>query len=227
MKSIEEMVRVGMHFGHQTRKWNPKMAPFIYGQRNGIHVLDLVQTHRSLQETCNFLENSAAEGKTFLFIGTKKQASRVVAQAAGLCDGFFVNQRWLGGMLTNWSTLQVSIKRLYELENQSFEGLPKKEAANLKKEWLRLNKYLGGLKLMKTLPDIVILVGQPEELNAVRECKKLKIPVVSLLDSDCDPTIVDWGVPANDDSVGSIQVILECFVEAIQRGKIARSATVR
>jgi small subunit ribosomal protein S2 len=160
-------------------------------------------------------------------LGQKKQASRVIAQAAGLCDGFFVNQRWLGGMLTNWSTLQVSIKRLYELENQSFEGLPKKEAANLKKEWLRLNKYLGGLKLMKTLPDIVILVGQPEELNAVRECKKLKIPVVSLLDSDCDPTIVDWGVPANDDSVGSIQVILECFVEAIQRGKIARSATVR
>nr|YP_009057758.1 ribosomal protein S2 [Picocystis salinarum]AID67646.1 ribosomal protein S2 [Picocystis salinarum] len=227
MKSIEEMVRVGMHFGHQTRKWNPKMAPFLYGQRNGIHVLDLVQTHQCLQSTCDFLEKSASENKTFLFVGTKKQAGRVIAQAAGLCNGFFVNQRWLGGMLTNWSTLQVSLKRLEQLENQSFEGLPKKEAANLKKEWARLNKYLGGLKSMKALPDVVILVGQPEEINAVRECRKLKIPVVAMLDSNCDPTMADWGVPANDDSVGSIQTVLECFVEAIQRGNIARLSAVR
>ena len=221
--TIDEMAQVGMHFGHQARKWNPKMAPYIYTERNGIHIIDLIQTYSYLKKVTKFLNESAAQGKTFLFVGTKKQASRLVAKTALQTNSFFVNQRWLGGMLTNWKTIKTSILKLNNLEalekSGEFENLPKKEAANSKKEKDRLQKYLGGLKTMSTLPDIVIIIGQPEEMNAVAECKKLGITTVTILDTDCNPALADYFVPANDDSVSSLQLLLNQFLQSIQQGQ--------
>ena len=223
IKSIDEMAQVGMHLGHQARKWNPKMAPYIYTQRNGIHIIDLIQTYSHLKKVSQFLTKSASEGKTFLFVGTKKQATRLIAKTALQCDSFFVNQRWLGGMLTNWKTIKTSITHLGLLEwkqkTGEFEKLPKKEAANRKKEIEKLRKYLGGLKAMYSRPDIVIIVGQPEEMNAVRECQKLGIPTVTILDTDCDPSLADLFVPANDDSIASLRLILNQFLHDIQTGQ--------
>lgn len=217
------MARVGMHFGHQARKWNPKMAPYIYTEKNGIHIIDLIQSAFFLKKTSKFLRESSAQGKTFLFVGTKKQASRLIAKTALQCSSYFVNQRWLGGMLTNWKTIKTSITQLNDLEikekNGELERLPKKEAANAKKEKEKLEKYLGGLKNMITVPDIVIIVGQPEEMNAVRECKKLGLTTVTILDTDCDPMLADFFVPGNDDSVASLQLILNEFLDAIKKGQ--------
>lgn len=221
--TIDEMAQVGMHFGHQAKKWNPKMAPYIYTERNGIHIIDLIQTYYQLKKVTKFLTLSASQGKTFLFVGTKKQASRLIAKTALQTNSFFVNQRWLGGMLTNWKTIKTSISKLNTLEalekNGNFENLPKKEAANAKKEKERLQKYLGGLKNMLALPDVVIIIGQPEEFNAVAECRKLGITNVTILDTDCNPNFADYFIPANDDSVSSIQLILNQFLEAILQGQ--------
>ena len=216
---IDEMVKTGVHFGHQAKKWNPKMAPYIYAEKNGIHIIDLIQTYFFLKNTVNFLTAEAAQGKTFLFVGTKKQASRLIAKVALSCDSFYVNQRWLGGMLTNWKTIKTSIKKLNELQNLDFSKYSKKEVANFKKEKDRLQKYLGGLKNMASIPDVVIIVGQPDEINAVHECQKLGLRSVTILDTDCDPTLADLFVPANDDSVASLQLILSEFVEAISKGQ--------
>jgi len=216
---IDEMVKTGVHFGHQAKKWNPKMAPYIYAEKNGIHIIDLIQTYFFLKNTVNFLTTEAAQGKTFLFVGTKKQASRLIAKVALSCDSFYVNQRWLGGMLTNWKTIKTSIKKLNELQNLDFSKYSKKEVANFKKEKDRLQKYLGGLKNMASIPDVVIIVGQPDEINAVHECQKLGLRSVTILDTDCDPTLADLFVPANDDSVASLQLILSEFVEAIVKGQ--------
>ncbi len=216
---IDEMVKTGVHFGHQAKKWNPKMAPYIYAEKNGIHIIDLVQTYFFLKKASNFLTNEAAQGKTFLFVGTKKQASRLIAKVALNCDSFYVNQRWLGGMLTNWRTIKTSIEKLNQLQNLDFSNYSKKEIANLKKEKERLQKYLGGLKTMTAIPDVVIIVGQPEELNAVRECQKLGLRSVTILDTDCDPTLADLFVPANDDSVACLQILLDEFVDAIKKGQ--------
>lgn len=217
--TIDEMVKTGMHFGHQAKKWNPKMAPYIYAERNGIHIIDLIQTYFYLKKVCKFLTEQSSKGKTFLFVGTKKQASRLIAKTALSCNSFFVNQRWLGGMLTNWKTIKTSIDKLNELQNRNLDNLPKKEAANLKKEKERLQKYLGGLKNMTSIPDVVIIIGQPEELNAVHECQKLGLRSITILDTDCDPTLADLFIPANDDSVASIQLILNEFLESIKRGE--------
>lgn len=223
VKSIDQMVQVGMHLGHQARKGNPKMAPYIYGERNGIHIIDLIKTYSHLKNVSQFLTQSASQGKTFLFVGTKKQATRLIARTALECDSFFINQRWLGGMLTNWKTIKTSIARLNDLEFKEqkgdFEGLPKKEAAINKKEKERLNRYLGGLKKMTKKPDVVIIVGQLEEMNAVRECEKLGIPSITILDTDCDPTLADMFVPANDDSIPSLRFILNEFLHHIKKGK--------
>lgn len=216
---IDEMVRTGVHFGHQVRKWNPKMAPFIYAEKNGIHIIDLIQTYLYLKKASQFLTEQASEGKTFLFVGTKKQVSRLIAKIALNCDSFYVNQRWLGGILTNWPTIKTSIDKLNRLQNLKITGLSKKEIANLKKQKDKLEKYLGGLKKMSSLPDVVIIVGQPEEINAVRECQNLGIRSVTLLDTDCDPSLADFFVPANDDSIASLQFILNHFLEAIKKGK--------
>lgn len=221
--SIEEMVQVGMHFGHQSRKWNPKMAPFIYTERNGIHIIDLIQTHAYLKQVSQFLTDSSAAGKQILFVGTKKQAAGLVAKVALQCNSPYVNQRWLGGMLTNWKTIKTSIKKLNDFDYQEktggFELLTKQEAAQARKEKARLEKYLGGMKHMTNIPDIVVIVGQPDELNAVAECRRLGIRSVTILDTDCDPSLADLFVPANDDSVASIQLILTEFLRSILNGQ--------
>lgn len=222
-QTIKKMIYAGMHFGHQAKNWNPKMAPYIYTERNGIHIIDLIQTYTHFHQVCSFLTKSASQGKTFLFVGTKKQGSRLIAKAALSCDSYFVNQRWLGGMLTNWKTIQTSLNKLIELERKEntgeFLNYSKKEAASLMKEKARLQKYLGGLKGMKKLPDVVVIVGQTEEIHAVYECRKLGISTVTILDTDCDPSLADFYIPANDDSIASLQFLLTGFLESIQKGK--------
>lgn len=220
---LEEMIQSGMHFGHFTREWNPRMTPYIYGERNGRHIIDLVQTHYLLNEVLNFIEKSASQGKTFLFVGTKKQAAPLISESALSCNSYYVNQRWLGGMLTNWQTIQKSIRKLKEYrlaeENGDWNLLKKQEVAKKRREQQRLEKYLGGLENMPTRPDVVIIIGQPEEIHAVRECRQLGIPTITLLDSNCDPTIADWFVPMNDDSVSGLHLILQAFENAIKTGQ--------
>merc|ERR1712054_311186 len=205
------------------KNWNPKMGPYIYAERNGIHIIDLIETYRYFKQACNFLTQAAANNKTFLFVGTKKQGSKLVAKAALRCNSYYVNQRWLGGMLTNWKTIRTSLKKLIELERKEAAGeflnYSKKEASSLMKEKDRLNKYLGGLKGMRKLPDVVIIVGQTEEIHAVYECQKLGIESVTILDTDCDPLLANQFIPANDDSIASIQFLLTGFLESIQNGQ--------
>ena len=221
--TLEKMVQAGMHLGHPARKWNPKMKPFIYTEKDNIHLIDLIKTYVHLNYVCKFLTKSTSIGKKVLFVGTKKQASNLIAKTALKCDSFYVNEKWLGGMLTNWKTVSLSTKKLKELEIQEkkglFKKLPKKEAANLIKKKQKLEKYLGGMKNMETLPDIVIIVGQHEEINALKECNKLGINSISILDTDCDPSISDLIVPANDDSIPSIKLLLQEFEFAIKKGQ--------
>jgi small subunit ribosomal protein S2 len=221
--SLEEMMEAGVHFGHQTRGWNPKMATYIYGERNGIHLIDLVQTARLLSEAYDFLLTASQEGKEFLFLGTKNQAVDIVAKEATRCGSHFVNQRWLGGMLTNWPTIKTRINKLKDLElseqNGILDSLPKKESAVLKRQLWKLRKYLGGLQNMKNLPDVVIIVDQKREINAVRECMKLGIPTICLLDTNCDPTLSDIPIPANDDAIRSIELIISKLADAIIEGR--------
>jgi small subunit ribosomal protein S2 len=220
---LEEMIQSGMHFGHFTREWNPRMTPYIYGERNGRHIIDLVQTHYLLNEVLNFIEKSASQGKTFLFVGTKKQAAPLISESALACNSYYVNQRWLGGMLTNWQTIQKSIRKLKEYrlaeENGDWNLLKKQEVAKKRREQQRLEKYLGGLENMPGRPDVVIIIGQPEEIHAVRVCRQLGIPTITLLDSNCDPTIADWFVPMNDDSVSGLRLILQAFENSIKIGQ--------
>lgn len=221
--NINEMVKAGMHFGHQTRKWHPQMAPYIYSERNGIYIIDLIQTYYHLKKVCKFLMKAASQGQTFLFVGTKKQASKNIEQAALQCNSNFVNQRWLGGILTNWKTIKLSIKKLNEFEikdkNKEFEFLPKKQTAMYKKKKQKLEKYLNGLQTMISIPDIVIIIGQSEEINAVKECRKLNLRNISILDTNCNPMLADLFIPANDDSVASIKIILNELVQYIQNGQ--------
>jgi small subunit ribosomal protein S2 len=220
---LEKMIQSGMHFGHFTREWNPRMAPYIYGERNGRHILDLVQTHYLLTKVLHFIEESASKGKTFLFVGTKKQAAPLIAKTALICNSYYVNQRWLGGMLTNWRTIQKSLQKLQDYREAEARGdwnlLKKQEVSRKKREKNRLEKYLGGLETMSKLPGIVIIIGQPEEIHAVHECRQLGIPTITLLDSNCDPSLADWFIPANDDSVATLKLLLEAFEEAIHNGQ--------
>lgn len=220
---LEHMIHSGMHFGHFTHEWNPRMAPYIYGERNGRHILDLVQTQYLLDQTLNFLETKAEQGKTFLFVGTKKQAAPIIANTALACNSYYVNQRWLGGMLTNWRTIQKSLQKLENYRQAEERGdwhfLKKQEVARKRREKARLEKYLGGLENMSKLPGVVIIVGQSEEIHAVRECRQLGIPTVTLLDSNCDPTLADWFIPANDDSVSALRLLLSTFENVIISGQ--------
>nr|ASN77476.1 Ribosomal protein S2 [Pedinophyceae sp. YPF-701] len=221
--TIQDMVKAGMHFGHQSKRWNPRMAPYIYAERNGIHIIDIIQSYNQLQNVSQFLTQQAAEGKTFLFVGTKAQADRLVAKAAIACNSFYVNHRWLGGMLTNWNTIRTSIQKLNTLEEQEKNGelnrLPKKEAALLRSQKERLERNLGGLKNMKSLPDVVIIIGQQEEFTAVQECQKLGLRSITILDTDCDPQAADLFITANDDSISSIYLLLNEMLQAIQLGQ--------
>jgi len=221
--SLAQLLEAGVHFGHKAYRWNPKMFPYIYTERNNIHILDLVQSIQFLKEANKYVKTAAEKKQTFLFIGTKRQASNLIAQEAKRCDSFYVNHRWLGGMLTNWITLKSRIKRLKTLEQEEvdevFNLLPKKEASLRLKELEKLRKHLNGIKDMEKLPDVAIIVDQKREITAVRECRKLGITIVSILDTNCDPDLIDVPIPGNDDAVRSIKLILKSLVDNINLGR--------
>ena len=220
--TLGDLLDAGVHFGHQSSRWNPKMFPYIYTEQNGIHVIDLVQTARLLTHAYNYVQTAAKEKKTFLFIGTKRQASAIIAEEAQKCGAHYVNNRWLGGILTNWSTVQSRVGYLKELdkreESGEIERLPKKEAALLRREHEKLKHNLGGLREMTQIPDIVIVVDPKRESTAIAECRKLGIPIISILDTNCDPNMVDIPIPANDDAVRSIKLIISTLADGILFG---------
>lgn len=221
--NLTELLDAGVHFGHQTRRWNPKMFQYIYAERNGIHIIDLVQTAQLLTQAYKFVRTAASEGKSFLFVGTKRQATELIAEEAKSCGAHYINHRWLGGTLTNWSTIRGRVSRLKELEimeeSGAFSELPKKEVSVLKTELSKLRMNLGGLKDMESLPDIVVIVDQKRESTAVQECMKLGIPIISILDSNCNPELVDVPIPGNDDAIRSIKLILGKLAAGIREGK--------
>ena len=221
--TLSELLESGVHFGHQAKRWNPKMFPYIYTERNGIHIIDLVQTAQLLSEAYDFVKSCSSEGKKFLFLGTKRQAAEIIAQEAIRSEYYYINQRWLGGMLTNWVTIKSRVNRLKELELKDKTGiintLPKKEASVTRRELEKLRKHLNGIKDMKKLPDIVIVVDQKRETTAIQECIKLGIPTICILDTNCNPEIVDIPIPANDDAIRSIKLIISRIADAIVEGK--------
>ena len=221
--SLSELLEAGVHFGHQARRWNPKMFPYIYTERHGIHIIDLVQTAQLLNEANDLIKNFALDNKTFLFVGTKRQAATIIAEQASRSNSFYVNQRWLGGMLTNWNTIKTRVDRLKSLEEQEKSGiidqLPKKEAASLRKELEKLKKHLNGIKNMQKIPDVVIIVDQKREATAIQECMKLGITTLCILDTNCNPDLVDIPIPANDDAIRSIKLIVSKIADAILEGQ--------
>ena len=223
--TLGELLEAGVHFGHQSSRWNPKMFPYIYTEQNGIHVIDLVQTARLLTHAHNYVQKSAKEKKQFLFIGTKRQAAGIMAEEAKKCGAHYVNNRWLGGTLTNWSTVQGRVEYLKSLNKKEESGeldlLPKKEAALRRRERDKLQQNLGGLTEMLQVPDIAIVVDPKREATAIAECKKLGITIISILDTNCDPNVVDIPIPANDDAVRSIKLIISSLSNAIMTGKQA------
>lgn len=220
--TLPELLESGVHFGHQTRRWNPKMSQYIYTERNGVHIIDLVQTAQLIEEAYQYIRQAAEEGKKFLFIGTKRQAAGIIAAEAARCGAYYINQRWLGGMLTNWETIKTRVERLKELERLEESGnldrRPKKEASVLRRELAKLQKYLGGIKTMRRIPDIVIVVDMRRESNAIMECQKLGLPIVSLLDTNCNPEVIDIPIPANDDAIRSVKLIISKLADAIYEG---------
>ena len=221
--SLSQLLEAGVHFGHKSYRWNPKMFPYIYSEVNNIHILDLVQSASLLKKANNYLEIEASKGKTFLFIGTKRQAASLIAQEAARCNSYYVNHRWLGGMLTNWRTVKDRIKRLKDLEKQeadgTFELLSKKEVSVRRKELQKLSRHLDGIKMMANLPDVAIIIDQKREMTAIAECRKLGIPIVSILDTNCDPDLVDIPIPGNDDAVRSLKLILNSLTDSILLGQ--------
>ena len=227
---MKDLLEAGVHFGHQTKRWNPKMKPYIFGERNGIYILDLGRTAKLYKEAAQFATNTAAQGGTFLFVGTKRQAQDAVAEEAQRCGMFYVNQRWLGGLLTNFSTIQRSLGRLRELEAMVTDGrydtLSKKEIARLDKERRKLAKNLDGIRGMSRLPDALFIVDTRNEQIAVDEARKLKIPVIGVVDTNCDPDQVDFVIPGNDDALRSIRLFAAGIADAVLAGRgIAESAS--
>jgi small subunit ribosomal protein S2 len=221
--SLSQLLEAGVHFGHKAHRWNPKMFPYIYSEVNNIHILDLIQSAALLKAANNFVESAASEKKTFLFVGTKRQATTLIAQEAKRSNSYYVNHRWLGGMLTNWATVKERIQRLKDLEKQEADGtfdlLTKKEVAIRRKELSKLRKHLDGIKAMPDQPDVAIIIDQKREMTAILECRKLGIPVVSILDTNCDPELVDVPIPGNDDAVRSIKLILNSLTDSIIKGQ--------
>jgi|TARA_B110000285_G_scaffold229754_1_gene295096 small subunit ribosomal protein S2 len=220
---LAQLLEAGVHFGHKANRWNPKMFPYIYSERDGIHILDLVQTSQLLNEASQFVNTAAQKDKIFLFVGTKRQATAIIEQEAKNCNSYYVNHRWLGGMLTNWTTVCTRIERLKKLEQQEQDGifdlLPKKEVASTRKELEKLRMHLNGIKDMPRTPDVMIVVDQRRELTAIKEAISLNIPVISILDTNCDPDIVDIPIPGNDDSIGSIKLLLNTLGSNILSGQ--------
>lgn len=221
--SMKQLLEAGVHFGHQTRRWNPKMAPYIFMDRNGIYIIDLQKTVKKIEEAYNFVRDLAANGGIILFVGTKKQAQQTIQEEAERCGMFYVNQRWLGGMLTNFQTIKKRIERLHELERLvetgQLELRPKKEAAELLREKEKLQKYLGGIKNMRRLPDALFVVDPRKERIAVAEARKLRIPVVAIVDTNCDPDLIDYVIPGNDDAIRAVRLITSKIADAVIEGR--------
>ncbi len=225
--AMKQLLEAGVHFGHQTRRWDPKMAEYIFQARNGIHIIDLQKTSKKLDEAYSFMKSQAEEGKTVLFVGTKKQAQECVKEAAEKSGMYYVDQRWLGGMLTNFGTIRKRIDRLNELETMqedgTFEVLPKKEVILLKKEMEKLEKNLGGIKDMKEIPGVMFVVDPKKERIAILEARKLGIPVVGLIDTNCNPEDVDYAIPGNDDAIRAVKLITDVMANAIIEGRQGES----
>ena len=227
--SMKQLLEAGVHFGHQTRRWNPKMAEYIFTERNGIYIIDLQKTVKKIEEAYDFVRE-VAENNDILFVGTKKQAQEVIAEEANRVGMYYVNSRWLGGMLTNFKTIQKSIGRLRQLEKMeedgTFELLPKKEVLKLKKEMEKLEKNFGGIKDMKNMPGAIFVVDPRKEKIAIAEAHKLNIPVVAIVDTNCDPDEVDYVIPGNDDAIRAVKLIVECIANAVLESKQGESFSV-
>ena len=225
--TIKELLEAGAHFGHQTGRWHPRMKSYIFTKRNGIHIIDLEQTATMLDKACEFIRQVVAEGGRILFVGTKKQAQEAIEQEAQRCGMYYVNQRWVGGMLTNFATIQARIDYLVRLEDQrargDFKRLPKKEALKLEKEILRLNKQMGGFKEMTSLPDALFIVDPTKDGIALAEAKRVGIPVVAIVDTDCNPDNIDYPIPANDDAIRAVKLICSKVADAVIEGKTAEA----
>ena len=221
--NFEQLLEAGCHFGHMKRKWNPAMAPYIYMERNGIYIIDLQKTVKKLEEAYSFVRDTASNGGTLLFVGTKKQAQDAVKEEAERVGMYFVNARWLGGMLTNFKTMRTRIDRLQQLrkmqEDGTFDMLPKKEVIKLTGEIAKLEKYLGGVKEMRRLPSALFVIDPRKERNAIAEARKLHIPIVAIVDTNCDPDEVDYPIPGNDDAIRAIRLISATMANAVQEGR--------
>ena len=221
--SMKQLLEAGVHFGHQTRRWNPKMAAYIFTERNGIYIIDLQKTVKKLEEAYFFVRDTAAAGESILFVGTKKQAQDAIKEEAERCGQFYVNARWLGGMLTNFKTMRTRIARLNQLQKMQADGtfdlLPKKEVIKLQLEIAKLEKYLGGVKEMKKLPGALFVVDSRKEKNAIAEARKLGIPIVAIVDTNCDPDEIDYVIPGNDDAIRAIKLISQTMANAVLEGK--------
>ena len=221
--SMKQLLEAGVHFGHQTRRWNPKMAPYIYTERNGIYIVDLQKTVKKLEEAYNFVLDLAKNGQSILFVGTKKQAQEAIKEEAARCGQYYVNARWLGGMLTNFKTMRGRVERLNQLKKMQEEGtfdmLPKKEVMKHLGEIAKLEKYLGGVKEMKKLPGAIFIIDTRKERNAIAEAHKLNIPVVAIADTNCDPDEIDYPIPGNDDAIRAIRLIASVMANAVLEGK--------
>jgi len=224
---MKQLLEAGVHFGHQTRRWNPKMAPYIFTERNGIYIIDLQKTVRKVEEAYQFVRDLVAGGGTVLFVGTKKQAQDTIREEAERCGMFYVNQRWLGGMLTNFRTIRSRIERLRELERMEAEGayevLPKKEVMRLRKEAQKLRRFLGGILEMTELPGAVFVVDPRKERIAVAEARKLGIPVIAIVDTNCDPDEVDYVIPGNDDAIRAVRLLTSKIADAVIEGREGRA----
>ena len=227
--SMKQLLEAGVHFGHQTRRWNPKMAPYIYTERNGIYIIDLQKTVKKLEEAYNFVRECSANGGYVLFVGTKKQAQDAIKEEAARCGGYYVNARWLGGMLTNFRTMRTRIDRLAQLrkmeEDGTFAMLPKKEVIKHQGEIEKLEKYLGGVKEMKKIPAALFIVDPRKERNAIAEARKLNIPIVAIVDTNCDPDEIDYVIPGNDDAIRAIRLIAAAMASAAIEGRQGEDAT--
>ena len=226
--SMKQLLEAGVHFGHQTRRWNPKMAPYIYTERNGIYIIDLQKTVKKLEEAYAFVREISANGGSVLFVGTKKQAQDAIKEEAARCGGYYVNARWLGGMLTNFRTMRTRIDRLAQLrrmeEDGTFAMLPKKEVIKHQAEIEKLEKYLGGVKEMKKLPAALFIVDPRKERNAIAEARKLNIPIVAIVDTNCDPDEIDYVIPGNDDAIRAIRLIASAMASAAIEGRQGEDA---
>ncbi len=226
--TLQELLEAGVHFGHQTKRWNPKMKPYIWGERNGIYIIDLTQTTQLLNDAYEVVKKAASQGKKIVFVGTKKQAADIVQEEAQRCGAYFINRRWLGGTLTNFETIRTRINKLRELEEMKnsghFDRLPKKEVAVLTRQLLKLERSLGGVKDMRGMPDLLFIVDQKREINAVLEANKAGVPVIAVVDTNCDPEKIDYVIPGNDDAIRAIRLITRNIADAILEGKNLRSS---